>query len=481
MTTIAALNKKGNDVVSRVIQTLASLKQEESHFIIASPTVFCEAENAQTLSHKHLNSTTVIGCVQPNRLEKLMPVFAQTANATSVFEGRFYPSARMGFKSQLNQEPSVTHEIVLGNLLREVEGDFSVILAEPERILVARDPVGVQPLYYAENAELAALASNRTALWRLGLTDVCSFPSGNLASITKKEFEFKPVRTLAFQKTRQTTLEESAQKLLRLLEHSVRIRVHDVNEVAVAFSGGLDSSVVAFLAKKCGAQVNLIHVSLRGQPETEDAKTAADELELPLSVHLFEADDIERTVSKVVELIEEPNPIKAAIGIPFYWVAQKTAAAGFDVLLAGQGADELFGGYRRYYNEYFSHGAVAVRKTMFNDVVRLPESNLERDEKICGFHGVQLRLPFASFGIAEFALTLPVKLKIERKQDGLRKLVLRRLARNIGLPEAAVNKPKKAVQYATGVNAFLGKIARKRGLTVGEYIQKVFREHEVNR
>ncbi len=124
--------------------------------------------------------------------------------------------------------------------------------------------------------------------------------------------------------------------------------------------------------------------------------------------------------------IEEPDPIKASIGVPFYWVAEKAAEAGFKVLLAGQGADELFGGYQRYVSECCKDGREAVRKTMFNDVIRIHESNLERDLKITSFHDVELRVPFGSYDLAEFALSLPVELKIENKADTLRKLVLRK-------------------------------------------------------
>jgi asparagine synthase (glutamine-hydrolysing) len=269
-------------------------------------------------------------------------------------------------------------------------------------------------------------------------------------------------------------MEDAACTLQRLLERSVRLRVQDVEEVAVAFSGGLDSSVVAFLAKKCGVNVNLVHVSLRNQAETEEAKKAADELRLPLSVHLFLEEDVAKVAAKVVELIEEPDPVKLAIGIPFYWTAQKTVKAGFKVLLAGQGADELFGGYQRYVNEYCLKGEEKTRRTMFADVAGIHESNLERDEKICGFHGLELRLPFASYQVAKFAISLPLELKIEAKANSLRKLVLRKAAENMGLPASIVKKPKKAVQYATGINCALKKLAKKERTSVSEYVNRLF-------
>jgi asparagine synthase (glutamine-hydrolysing) len=269
-------------------------------------------------------------------------------------------------------------------------------------------------------------------------------------------------------------MENAAETLQKLLERSVRRRVWGLKETAVAFSGGLDSSVVACLAKRFCGNVHLIHVSLRNRPETEEAKKAADELKMPIQVHLFEEEDVERVISKVVELIEEPDPVKASIGVPFYWTAEKTAEAGFRVLLAGQGADELFGGYQRYINGYLLHGKEKVRRTIFIDVVRLHESNIERDVKICGFHDVELRLPFASYAIADFALSLPVELKIEKKADSLRKLVLRKVAENMGLPASIAEKPKRAVQYSTGINDAFKKIANKHKRTIKEYVNALF-------
>jgi asparagine synthase (glutamine-hydrolysing) len=189
---------------------------------------------------------------------------------------------------------------------------------------------------------------------------------------------------------------------------------------------------------------------------------------------LFEEEEVEKVAAKVVGLIEEPDPVKISIGVPFYWTAEKTAEAGFKVLLAGQGADELFGGYQRYINDYLLHEKEEVRKKMFNDVVKLHESNIERDVKICSFFDVELRLPFASYAIADFALSLPLELKIEKKPDSLRKLVLRKAAENMGLPAAIAEKPKKAIQYATGINGALKKMAKKQHATVNEYVNKLF-------
>jgi asparagine synthase (glutamine-hydrolysing) len=397
-------------------------------------------------------------------------------DAAVLFDGRIYSPTlgALGTEIIAKKLQQADHLKVSETFLKEVEGDFSFIIAEPQRIIAGRAPIGVKPLYYGENRTVAALASNKKALWKLGIDEALSFPPGHLAFVSREGFKFKPIKTLVYSEPKQVTMQKAAETLQKLLERSVRRRVSGTKEIAVAFSGGLDSSVTAFLAKKCRANVHLIHVSLENRPETEEAKKAADELNLPLHVYLFGEADVEKVVSSVVELIEEADAVKASIGVPFYWTAEKAAETGFRVLLAGQGADELFGGYQRYVNDYLLHGKEKARRAMFDDAVKLHESNIERDVKICGFHDVELRLPFASYQIAQFALNLTVELKIERKADSLRKLVLRKVAVDMGLPSSIVEKPKKAVQYATGINDVLKKLAKKQKTTITEYVNKLF-------
>jgi len=84
-------------------------------------------------------------------------------------------------------------------------------------------------------------------------------------------------------------------------------------------------------------------------------------------------------------------------------------------------------------------------------------------------------LPFADYALARYALSIAAKLKVTSAQDTLRKQVLRETAKNLGLPKFITEKPKKAIQYATGVNQTLKKLARKKGLSVKEYVKDAFR------
>jgi asparagine synthase (glutamine-hydrolysing) len=472
---IAIVNKRGENATETAVAMLKMLKHKGVEaFGAASPTTVKIEKSIEALQNQNVDSLVVVGHVFSKIFTHDKPQPIKVDDATLVFDGRIYPATKVSDAEVVAKKLEKNHKETMKNLIEESEGCFAFAVAEPEKITAGRDIMGIHPFYYGENMDFAALASERKALWRIGIKTVNSFPPGNMALVDRNGFKFKPIKTLAYSKAKQTTMQAAAKKLQKLLQHSVKERVSGLSEVAVAFSGGLDSSIIAFLAANSGADVHLIHVSLENQPETEQAKKAAEKLRLPIHVYLYDEEDVEKILPKVLWLIEESDPIKASIGIPFYWTAEKASEMDFKVMLAGQGADELFGGYQRYVHDYLTYGSEKLRETLFNDVLKMYETNFERDFKICNFHNVELRLPFATYQIAKFATELPVELKMEMKDNGLRKLVLRRVAENLGLPHFIAKKPKRAIQYATGVNKILKRLATMKGMPMKEYIQETF-------
>jgi asparagine synthase (glutamine-hydrolysing) len=471
-TLVAVLDKEGKNATQTALTMLKAVttKKAETYGIATST----KAETKKTLGalqNLNIKSHIIVAyvCSLPLDRDEAQPI--RLEKATMVLDGKTFSREENILTAESFEGKTQNHQEDAKTIVKETEGDFAFVIAESERIIAGRDSVGLRPLYYGENIDIAALASERKALWEIGIENAVSFPPGHVAILERKGFKFAPVKRLAYSEPEQTTMKTAAEELLRLLQQSVKSRVFDQKEVAIAFSGGLDSSLIASLVKDSGTKVSLIHVSMPGQPETEHAKRVADELRLPIHVCQFTEEDVRRILPRVLWTIEEADAIGTSIAIPMHWAAEKTADMGLRVMLAGQGADELFGGYKRYVDCCVLHGEEKARRSIFNDIVRLHETNLERDFKICSIHGVELRLPFADYGVARFALSLPLCLKIDPNVDTLRKLVLRQVARNVGLSQSVTEKAKKAVQYTTGTNNALKRIAKRNGLTINEYLQ----------
>ena len=473
---VAVLSKRDENAVGTALAMVGAMNSDEYEaYGIASSTIVRIEGSLSILKKTNMESSTAVGYAFSKILPKDKPQPLKLEDAAMVFDGRLYPVETARPDVEIVAEKLETNlEQAAAEFVKKTDGDFAFAIAKTERIIAARDSVGVRPLYYGENTEFAALASERKALWSIGIGETVSFPPGCVSLVERSGFKFTVARTITYSQPRRTTMQTAAHRLRTLLEHSVRERISGLKETVIAFSGGLDSSIIASLAKKIGSNVILVHVSLENEPEVEYAKQVAEELKLPLYCRLHTEREVLRTIPKVIGAIEEPQPVKVGIGIPIYWTAEATAKMGFRVMLAGQGADELFGGYKRYLDEYLGGGSEKAQRAIFDDIIGMHKDNLERDSKICSHLNVELRLPFTTIGMARFAINLPLELKMERTSNTLRKLVLRRVAKDLLLPQTIVDRPKRAIQYTTGINKALKRIAKQEGVPMAEYLQKVF-------
>jgi len=148
------------------------------------------------------------------------------------------------------------------------------------------------------------------------------------------------------------------------------------NDLAVAFSGGIDSGVVAAAVPDAPCYV----AGFEGCHDIEAAREAATAMELDLRVVEITHDDLVRAVGAVAAATGRRNPMDVAIAVPLYLAAEAAATDGIDRLAVGQGADELFGGYSKVVNPAGDDRVAAetVRGARTETVRTLPEQ-LDRD------------------------------------------------------------------------------------------------------
>ncbi|AHG03680.1 asparagine synthase [Halobacterium sp. DL1] len=231
----------------------------------------------------------------------------------------------------------------------------------------------------------------------------------------------------------------------------------DTDGLAVAFSGGVDSALVA-------AQLDapLYVVGFEGSADVEAARDSAAAMgcEGDLRVHEVSLSDIEDAVPDVSRVIGRTNAMDVQIALPLYLVARRAAADGYDRLALGQGADELFGGYAKVAKapEDPRVEADTVRGARREVLETLP-NQLERDIRALRAAGVEPVTPLLHDHVVRAALTLSEEWLVS---GGVRKRALREAARE-WLPDPVADREKKAVQYGSLVAREVDRLARQAG------------------
>ncbi|MDG5818891.1 asparagine synthetase B [Natronococcus sp. A-GB7] len=231
-----------------------------------------------------------------------------------------------------------------------------------------------------------------------------------------------------------------------------RVRERDL-EVAVAFSGGVDSALVAELL-----DAPIYVVGFPDSHDVEAARTAADAMGRELTVVELEPADLERAVPDVARATGRTNAMDVQIALPLYLVGERVAADGFDALAVGQGADELFGGYEKVVHLDHRVEAETVREAVREQIRSLPEQ-LPRDVRAIEAAGLEPVAPLLHDGVVDAALRLPDELLAD---EAGRKRGFRRVASD-SLPESVAMRDKKAVQYGSLVARELDRLARQAG------------------
>ena len=334
--------------------------------------------------------------------------------------------------------------------IRLVDGDYAFAVWDGENIALARDPLGVKPLFYAQNDDLKGFASSKQSLIEVGFDDIETLKPEHILFNWSDIAPAQPIYEKVF--------EGDVAKIDKLLKLSVTKRVEGLREIGVIFSGGLDSSYLALLLKEISEniplKITLYAVGAEGSKDVESAKYASKFLNLELKICEVTEDLVREALPSVVRAIGDDNLMKVGVGLTTYFATKMVAEDGIKVAFSGQGADELFGGYKRYLKSFVDD---TLNYDLRVDMSNMYHVNLERDDACSMLNGVELRLPFLDKNLVELVLNIPDNKKIVSMHDDMRKSILRKLAFEEGLDYEIAYRPKKAAQYGTGIDKILRK------------------------
>lgn len=345
------------------------------------------------------------------------------------------------------------------DFLNHLSGIFAFALwdAERGRHLIARDPIGVVPLYYGyDDAGQLFVASEMKAL-----VERCpvlkEFPPGSFL-----DSEVGEVRSYYQPAWREYSAVEGRpvdrDALRQGLEEAVHRQLMTDVPYGVLLSGGLDSSVIAGLAKRFAdrrvesgdrepawwPQLHSFSIGLEGSPDLAAARVAAEALGTvhhPFEFTLQEGLD---ALSDVVYHLETYDVTTIRASTPMYLMARRIRAMGVKMVLSGEGADEIFGGYL-----YF-HKAPNAREFHDETVRKLDRLHLFdclRANKAMAAWGVEARVPFLDREFLDVAMSFDAAHKMV-PADGIEKQVLREAFTGL-LPEEILWRQKE--QFSDGV------------------------------
>ena len=291
------------------------------------------------------------------------------------------------------------------DMLAKLDGMFAFALAGPKGMLIARDPLGIKPLYYGWKGKTFIAASEIKAFPQT-MDELHALPAGYALQVGGKPWRFAPCFPPKPTLT-EPPLAETLVEVRRRLETAVVKRLMSDVPVGVFLSGGLDSSLVAAMMRPHTVDLFSFTAGIKGAPDLAMAKSMAKHLGTKHYELLYTEEDVEESLPEVIRYLESFDAPLVRSAIPMYFLS--TLATRFvKVVLTGEGADELFAGYD--YLKTFEDEE-ELREELVNIIVRLQDTNLQRADRVTMRHGLEARVPFLDMDLVRFVTRLPVDLK----------------------------------------------------------------------
>jgi len=332
----------------------------------------------------------------------------------------------------------------------ELDGMFAFALFDGDNFMLARDPIGIKPLYYGYHKDNLYFSSELGAMSLAGVDDVHEFPAGHYYTPGEGFVEYYRVPEI-----RDSWINDSAEACRLIRETFIeavhkRLLADPTVPVGSFCSGGLDSSIIAAIAAE---EIPHLHTFAVGMQDTSGdvsddikaARIAANHINSTHHELIFTEEEYYEALPVVIQKLESYDPSLVRCAVPCYFTC-KLAAEHVTVVLTGEGADEVFAGYH-YMKNFPLHAVNIEARRLLADLHNI---NLQRADRMGMLFSLELRVPFLDVAMIDLSMKIPPELKI-RDQNGekIEKWILRKAFEDTNyLPEEILWRYK--VQYTQG-------------------------------
>ena len=233
------------------------------------------------------------------------------------------------------------------------------------------------------------------------------------------------------------------------IQRAIKNTVLD-NSVGVAFSGGVDSTLIAKLLHDGGYNIHLLTIGFHDSHDINFAKEVNEILKYKHDILEIELESFQEISKKINGIIKTDNLSWNENSIAFYYVSKLAKDLGISTVVTANGIDELFCGYNAY-REAIGIGV--------DEVINVMNKKLENEKKmmiavnnVTSNFNVKILQPLLNEEFISFAKTIPISEKIIDSDDLQRKHAIRKLAISCGVPEISAHKQKKALQYGSKIH-----------------------------
>lgn len=262
-------------------------------------------------------------------------------------------------------------------------------------------------------------------------------------------------------KTDFDSLETNKERTKRILKDKFieTVKKNSTLNCGILFSGGIDSTLIAFVLKRLNVQFTCYSVGLENAKDLEAAEKIAQDLNFKLIKKILTLEEFEDIIKSVTKILNEGDVMKVGVGSVVYAGSLLAKNRETNILFSGLGSEELFAGYQRH-EISLQKGFKAVHEECFNGLKTMWQRDIKRDLLISKANNIELKLPFLNTEVMKLSMNIHPMHKIDKNT---KKIIIREIAEELGIPKEFAWRKKLAAQYGSKFIRGIDKLTKKHG------------------